>query len=286
MSTMPSARLARAFTLIELLVVIAIIALLIALLLPALGSARESARQVVCKSQMKNIHLAIASYRGDHDAYHHPHRNWMRWIRDGGDFTVTSPGDDGQMISAAHPNAYWGVAYADYLQRDKRVFACPSARSADDQYGVGTYNDGTFAQGHIYITYGFNGYRSTLMSAARPQPLEMALFKGMIDGGLNEASKREDEVLNPSTTIMFQDAWESMLDGSADTPINLSQWMQWPERVDEYYRHVNRTGNVMWADGHAGEVREGFTRWEEAWYIGQPLPNAGRGGGRGSGGRG
>ena len=51
-----------AFTLIELLVVIAIIAVLIALLLPAVQQAREVARRVQCKSQLKQLGLAIFNY--------------------------------------------------------------------------------------------------------------------------------------------------------------------------------------------------------------------------------
>ncbi|TWT92913.1 hypothetical protein Pla108_40530 [Botrimarina colliarenosi] len=52
----------RAFTLVELLVVIAIIGILVALLLPAVQAAREAARRTQCKSQLKNIALAIANH--------------------------------------------------------------------------------------------------------------------------------------------------------------------------------------------------------------------------------
>lgn len=52
----------RGFTLIELLVVIAIIAVLIALLLPAVQQAREAARRAQCKSQLKQIGLALHNY--------------------------------------------------------------------------------------------------------------------------------------------------------------------------------------------------------------------------------
>ena len=62
----------KGFTLIELLVVMAIISILSAILLPALVRARIAARSAACKSNLRQVGLAVQMFMGEHKEYYPP----------------------------------------------------------------------------------------------------------------------------------------------------------------------------------------------------------------------
>ncbi|MFP4141353.1 MAG: prepilin-type N-terminal cleavage/methylation domain-containing protein [Phycisphaerae bacterium] len=64
----------KGFTLIELLVVIAIIALLVSILLPSLKQAKESAKSMYCKTNMRTVATAVRQYA-------HEENDLLVWYR-------------------------------------------------------------------------------------------------------------------------------------------------------------------------------------------------------------
>ncbi|MDG2409358.1 MAG: prepilin-type N-terminal cleavage/methylation domain-containing protein [Pirellulales bacterium] len=116
-------RYQKGFTLIELLVVIAIVGILIALLLPALASTRDSARAVVCKSNLRQIGLSLHTYAEGH----------------GGRFPWTEHSDEDDS---------WIITLGPYLEDVDAVRVCP-----DDPRGMEWMTDA--AKGS---SYGINNF--------------------------------------------------------------------------------------------------------------------------------
>lgn len=298
-----SNRRTAAFTLIELLVVIAIIAVLIGLLVPAISAARGAGKQVVCASNMRQIYAAIASYATSSKEYHHAKR-----LNYGARFLRISAGGPYESNNLRYlrpyvPNftsdggppdlAYWGQLYDSELGIDVdqqwytarmpwvgmnappfpgwKLWRCPSATKMDP------YPDGTnWMPDHFYQTYGFNGVDDRIDPSTNKPAMTWwrQLYAPQYGATVSLPTKLSD-VHQPAALVMFQDAFEHMLDANGDTLNDLSQYNpdvsvgdpRFANWQKEYFRH-NGGCNTMWGDGHNKAI--GKVNFNESlpWYTG------------------
>ncbi|MHC4680094.1 MAG: type II secretion system protein, partial [Planctomycetota bacterium] len=235
----PQNHKARGFTLIELLVVIAIIAVLLAIIMPAMRKIKEVARQTVCKSNLKNVGLAVAMYLDDYERKipHTASSNGFLW--DNPDGTPRRPGSGG--------GTYWGTFYRDYL-KDTKIFGCPSLQRVSEGLIYDYRNQGFPDPSKViqHAAYGLNRHQRA------------------------RNNRNTNTIYRLSEFLYCSDHAEPRPDGSSsdcfhnnDTPgaMNLTSYRPGGSRHFSYrqiFRHnirypdPDRTGgrsNILWLDG-------------------------------------
>jgi prepilin-type N-terminal cleavage/methylation domain-containing protein len=148
------------FTLIELLVVVAIIAILASLLLPALSRGKESARRVVCASNLHQCGLALSFYDDAYQKYPHQRDAGGNPIIDGspvngrpGDY-VAREWDEVVRLGVAPRYQYNPGAVNNGILNDARirVFCCPDLGDPLDLPGPHQPDDtSTFSINYNYV---------------------------------------------------------------------------------------------------------------------------------------
>ena len=259
-------RAIKAFTLIELLVVIAILALLLAVILPALRSAKEQAKAVYCKNNLKQIAISAHTYNFEQDNYY-PIAQYFQTVTTTASLATSSltaidPGvvTDSQTIvyryswdfSCISTNGRDEIVPGTLWQGDtiEKVQQCPSYKGSDNWMGVPFtgYNYNTSYVGHGQgesvssnytgeITLSSDGLYNIVLSVKAGRvgsPGACALFgDGHYAGGANKLMRSP-----------FY--W----DGDYDSTIRVAG--------TQGFRHRGQT-NVAWCDGHVASQSEYYT---------------------------
>lgn len=248
-------RACAAFTLIELLVVVAIIALLISLLLPSLASARDTARDVMCKSNMRQIGTMIQMYLDDQkDPY------WFNsHIRSPSVFdhwmvprALANYGAAGNSKIYRCPRAVGATSVTDtsvrlYLTSGGRIFIDPDPEREDAAAITGNAQD--LSNPQYYTEYWFND-----SSVVNRRPYRAAR--------------------NPNWMVWVADAYDEVPRHSGKSRGDRQNVSTANRRLNEIYFLFGdqRIEGRTWATSVAPEARDPYRSYGSFWNWGLAYP--------------
>jgi len=258
----------KGFTLIELLVVIAVVAVLLTVMMPSLVSAREQARSIYCRSNMKQMCIAASTYSLANRGYY-PISFYSSGETPETGTAPASPQADGTDQETSEPTGQSAI-YSNCWDfttissgSEKRVVPgllwqgdtiakvqqCPSYKGTDN------WNSDPFSGYNYNTTYIGHGQGESTDASYRGPVVIKALGIRIV------LPAKASDVRSPTQCILFGDGGQA---GGTNklmrSPMVWEGDTDWSVRLagTQSYRHRGQT-NIAWADGHVTGQQELYT---------------------------